>query len=85
MTELTRKVDSATAKGKAKMKCVHCGGRVYVLATELRKHDILVYRRRECQKCGRRFSTYEITIDDYQHMKESAAKLDILFDKLRRT
>ena len=48
------------------MKCAHCGGKVYVVETELRKHDILVYRRRGCRKCGRRFSTYEIPIDDYR-------------------
>ena len=82
---LTRKDDKAMGKERAKMRCVHCGGRVYVKATELRKHDVLVYRRRECRKCGRRFSTYEIAIEDYQYMKELAGILDTFRDKFQRT
>ena len=71
-------------KGLGKMKCVHCGGRIYVKSAELRKRDILVYRRRECRKCGRRFSTYEILIEDYQDMKERAVILDAFRDTFQR-
>ena len=72
-------------KGYGKMKGAECEGRIYVKITELReKDDVLVYRRRECRKCGRRFSTYEIKIEDYQHIKECAVKLDTFHDLFRR-
>lgn len=71
-------------KGSTRMKCVHCEGKVYVVETELRKHDILVYRRRGCRKCGRRFSTYEISVEDYRKMKVSKDKLDWFADEFRR-
>ena len=53
------------------MKCTLCGGKVYVVETEPRKH-VLVWRRRACRVCGHRFTTYEVSVEDYSLMKKQA-------------
>lgn len=50
------------------MKCEKCGGKVHVVETGQRQH-VLVWRRRKCLECGHRFSTYEITVEEYENMK----------------
>ena len=43
------------------MKCVSCNGRSMVLETRLLNEKTVVYRRRKCRDCGRKFSTLEFT------------------------
>ena len=58
-------------KGSPKMRCEKCGGVVYVVETGSRDH-VLVWRRRKCRECGDRFSTYEISVEDYSRMKKQS-------------
>lgn len=48
------------------MKCPECGKTTDVKDTRLR--DYGMRRRRECKHCGRRFSTVEITDDEYNYL-----------------
>lgn len=41
------------------MKCPHCGKTTKVLESRESEHGLR--RRRECEKCGKRFTTYERT------------------------
>ena len=43
------------------MKCIKCGGKTKIIDSRHNKPDE-VRRRRECLKCGYRFSTYETVI-----------------------
>lgn len=43
------------------MKCMYCGNyETYVIETRSVKNDTVIRRRRECNECKRRFTTYEI-------------------------
>lgn len=41
------------------MICAECDGKTHVIRTEKRPYNIL--RRRECLKCGHRFTTIEMS------------------------
>ena len=55
------------------MKCGQCGEGVRVIETEQRKSGLL-WRRRECEGCGWRFSTHEMLVDDYRRRDEQDNK-----------
>lgn len=47
-------------RGKARAVCQECGeGRLVVLDTRWRETLRAIYRRRECNGCGARLTTYE--------------------------
>ncbi|MBQ1779300.1 MAG: hypothetical protein IIZ93_14190 [Acidaminococcaceae bacterium] len=46
------------------MNCPLCGERAIVL--DSRYDDLTIRRRRMCQKCEHRFTTYEINADSFQ-------------------
>ena len=49
--------------------CPKCGDEhVQVLETSA-SATVIVRRRRECKQCGYRFSTVEITVDDYEALQ----------------
>ena len=48
----------AHGKGATKMKCIYCGNEESKVL-DSRSSDDSIRRRRECLKCGRRFTTYE--------------------------
>jgi transcriptional regulator NrdR family protein len=54
------------------MKAVSCpkcsGEQVQVIETSA-SATAIVRRRRECKQCGYRFSTVEITVDDYEALQ----------------
>lgn len=44
------------------MKCTKCGaGFEHIKVVDSRPKESTVYRRRYCEKCGYRFTTYEIS------------------------
>lgn len=43
------------------MRCIRCGGQVRTLDTRDRNDNKVVYRRRECLECGKKFSTFEFS------------------------
>ena len=58
------------------MKCPKCGSAEYKVI-DSRITEETVRRRRECLKCGNRWSTAEISIDEYRRL---SAVLKILVD-----
>lgn len=46
------------------LKCPKCGADSYVLVTNLRKGGEIVYRRRQCGTCKKRFNTKERVVED---------------------
>lgn len=50
------------------MKCskADCDGETHVIDSRPNAEDNMIRRRRKCNVCGERFSTYEITIDPSQ-------------------
>ena len=51
------------------MKCPSCGGkRSSVYDTRLVSDAMLRWRRHECKKCRRMFTTYEMAVDESQGM-----------------
>ena len=47
------------------MKCPKCDNKTEVIDSRLSKHN-RVRRRRKCKKCGHRFTTLEINIEDIE-------------------
>lgn len=63
--------------------CPKCGyTKSYALVT--RQHYDGIYRRRECEKCGERFTTYEFTDDMVRRIKDRAVKIGLEEGKMRR-
>ena len=46
------------------LKCPKCGADSYVIVTEERKDGEIVYRRRQCSTCRKRFNTKERVVED---------------------
>lgn len=66
-------------KPNKKSKCDKCGGKLYVANTNPISDPVLVSRQRRCSECDNRFTTYEITRDEYMRLK----KLDEFFDTMK--
>lgn len=62
------------------MLCPVCGGDSRVLDTRTNDHVNTVKRRRECTKCGKRFTTYE-KIEDMPLIVRKKSGRTELFDK----
>ena len=50
------------------MNCPKCNGAVFVV--DSRPTDGTIIRRRCCQECGNRFSTYEVSKEQYNLLKK---------------
>ncbi|MFW5895422.1 MAG: hypothetical protein ACOCT9_01630 [archaeon] len=55
------------------MRCEKCGGKAKVIAT--RETNNAIRRRRECQECGLRFTTFEISRIKYEILDNVAETL----------
>lgn len=64
------------------MLCPVCGGPSRVLDTRTNDHVNTVKRRRECVKCGKRFTTYE-KIEDMPLIVRKKSGRTELFDKAK--
>ena len=53
------------------MKCPKCGQNECIVIDSRPKEDH-TYRRRSCYYCQHRFSTFEISEDEYEKLKEVA-------------
>lgn len=49
------------------MKCPYCGGNTSTIDGRQRKQYYI--RRKQCNICGKRFSTHEIYVEDYTKPK----------------
>lgn len=60
------------------MQCPKCNG--YGLAcSDSRPHNETIRRRRRCLNCGYRFTTYEISVEDYSKLKNNETEVaDVL-------
>ena len=63
--------------------CPKCGYTKSCIITTRQHYDGL-YRRRECEKCGERFSTYEFTDQMVRRIKDRAVKIGLEEGKMRR-
>lgn len=60
------------------MKCIKCDGKTSVIDSRSDKNRPNIssvplgspYRRRECEKCGFRYSTFEIHTDDLKALRD---------------
>ena len=62
------------------MKCPECGCDQSEVVNSRSHEDGYIRRRRVCCRCKRRFSTAEISVEDYDTQKELAASLKKLLD-----
>ena len=62
------------------MKCPECGCDQSEVTNSKPHEDGYIRRRRVCCRCKRRFSTVEISVEDYDNLKELAASLKKLLD-----
>ena len=47
------------------MKCIKCGKRNDKIVDSRKRHDgVVVRRQRECQECGCRWETFELSLKD---------------------
>ena len=65
--------------------CQHEKTRVINSRTDKTIASALVYRRRECEHCGLRFSTYEIPVNDYRALVAKTNRLDKLVKNIQAT
>lgn len=56
--------------------CPYCGHKKSVIR-DCREHYDGYRRRRECEKCGKRFTTYEFTEDMVKRIKDRAFDMGI--------
>ena len=56
------------------MNCPNCGGKTRTIDSRDRDEGNMTYRRRECRKCGERFTTFEIA-------EENLARNDVKIAK----
>lgn len=67
------------------MKCPHCGfGRTKVLDTRVSKDALTIRRRRECEKCKERFTTYEKAQKNPMVVKKDGSKEEYKREKLKK-
>lgn len=65
------------------MVCQLCGSRKFSVIDSRHNEDGTVRRRRICKKCGTRFTTFEITMDEYftlRKIEELAIKMKEVID-----
>lgn len=69
------------------MKCPYCSSNdTYVIDTRLMSNGTMVRRRRQCEKCKRRFSTHEtLATDTIIVIKKSGRREAFSEDKLQRS
>lgn len=56
---MSEKRNVASEKRRDAMKCIYCGFNDSKVIDSRSTDDMTIRRRRECTKCGRRFTTYE--------------------------
>lgn len=57
------------------MNCPKCGNDQLNSCIDSRPKGSTIYRRRKCLDCGNRWSTFEISFDEYNELKEMEANL----------
>lgn len=68
------------------MRCPKCGDyRTLVVNCRSRKTTEAIYRVRECQACGYRFTTYENTAENYTKMDKAYRELNKIKAILERS
>lgn len=61
------------AEPKGARVCNGCGGsNVYVKDTRYDSYGKYVRRRLECLDCGERWTTYEVTKEDFENVKKAS-------------
>ena len=67
----------------ARLKCEHCGG-VESRIVDSRETDQLltIVRRRECKDCGFRVSTHEISIKEYNRIRNFVGQFEKIQESL---
>lgn len=63
------------------MNCIYCGGETWVHGTRLTKTKGL-RRSRDCNECGKRFHTTELTDADLKDLRYKAKTFDKIDDLL---
>ena len=66
------------------IKTCQCGGDNYVIDVRVRKSGV-VGRRRYCKSCYKRFSTVEITIEEFDAMNRKIKNFNKLKEMLRES
>lgn len=68
------------------MKCPVCGFVTHVCDSRAKNKNNFVYRRRECLKCGRRFSTKEVYKETYMDTINIVKRIELwLIDQIKKT
>lgn len=65
------------AQGSAGTPCPECGARSSLVVSSRAQDDGSVKRRRDCQGCGHRFSTWETTGDPQVMSRPDIAEIDL--------
>lgn len=66
------------------MKCPICGSESKVINTRTHRKDNSIYRRRECLKCGKKFTSYEVCeLDNLISEAKKRAKKDA-YEEIRK-
>lgn len=74
---------NGSGNGEQSMMCPKCGS-VNVQCVDSRQTpDNLTRRRRWCEDCCHRFSTVEITVDEYQATKKKLALLQTILNAVK--
>ena len=65
--------------------CPECGSKDNGVA-DTRSNDKPrgIYRRRVCKECGLRFTTYEITEEDFDRIKNNYIKMKTLVERMMK-
>ena len=58
------------------MKCPYCGGKTKTMQS--RQRNEVYQRRHECKDCHRRYSTYELSIEEYKQLKKYKKRWECL-------
>lgn len=64
------------------MNCPKCGEHRLISCIDSRGRNGSIYRRRKCLICDTRWSTFEISFDEYNKLKEKEAVLAKVHEKI---
>lgn len=66
------------------MNCPNCGERQLNSCIDSRPRNGTIYRRRKCIRCGFRWSTFEVSFDEYNKLKQKEYVLSKVHEKIGR-
>ena len=65
------------------MRCEECDALAHVIDSRGLTSGG-VRRRRECRRCGARFTTIEVKMDDYRPLRDAAEAMILVGDRIKR-